>query len=159
MKFFPDQTISSALQSDHKWLQAQLGLIITSSSALEYDHSLVKVWVMVWIWVWTIVWEWSDQNAFGLKGLIRILCAWKVWSEVTWVWKVWSGLISVWKVWSEIISVWKVWWDKNLGLDLNLANFDQAIKVDRIWVVFTALSVTGRELPISARKVDLPNLD
>ena len=26
---------------------------------------------MVWIWVWTMVWRWSEQNGFGLKGLIR----------------------------------------------------------------------------------------
>ena len=65
------EPVSSALQSDHKWLQAQLGLIITFSSALESDHSLIQVWAMVWIWVWTMVWRWSDQNAFVLKSLIR----------------------------------------------------------------------------------------
>ena len=52
---------------------AQLGLVISSSSALESDHSLIKVWAMVWIWVWTIVWRWSDQNILGLKSLIRDL--------------------------------------------------------------------------------------
>ena len=65
------QPVASALQSDHKWLRTQLGLTITSSSALESDHSLIKVGAMVWIWVWTMVWRWSDQNAFGLNSLIR----------------------------------------------------------------------------------------
>ena len=56
-------------------LLVQLGLIITSSSALESEHSLIKVWAMVWIWVKTMVWRWSDQNFFGLKSLIRdLLC-------------------------------------------------------------------------------------
>ena len=52
-------------------LRAQLGLVITSSSALESDHSLIRVWTKVWIWVVAMVWWWSDQNAFGLKSLIR----------------------------------------------------------------------------------------
>ena len=69
------EPVSSALQSDHKWLQVQLGLSINASSALESDHSLIKVCAMVWIWVWTLVWRWSDQIAFGLKSLIRdLLC-------------------------------------------------------------------------------------
>ena len=101
-------------------LRAQLGLIITSSSALESEHSLIKVWAMVCFWVWTMVWRWSDQNSFGLESLIRTLWVWKVWSEIISVWKIWSEIISVWKVWSEIILVWKVWSEAILGLDLNL---------------------------------------
>ena len=62
---------ANATGSDPKMLRAQLRRKITSSSALESDHSLIKVWAMVWIWVWTMVWRWSDQNAFGLKSLIR----------------------------------------------------------------------------------------
>ena len=50
---------------------AHLSLIITSLSALESDHSLIEVWAMVWFWVWTMVWRWFDENAFGLKSLIR----------------------------------------------------------------------------------------
>ena len=56
-------------------LRAQLGLIITSSSAFEFDHGLIKVWAMVWIWVLTMVWRWSDQKKFVLKSLVRdVLC-------------------------------------------------------------------------------------
>ena len=52
-----------------------MGLIITSLSALESDHSLIRVWAMVCVWVWTMVWSRSDQKTFGLKSPIRdLLC-------------------------------------------------------------------------------------
>ena len=41
------------------------------STALESDHSLIKVWAMVSIWVWTMDWRVCDQNASALKSLIR----------------------------------------------------------------------------------------
>ena len=50
---------------------AHLSLVITSSSALESDHRLIEFWAMVWNWVYTMVWRWSDENAIGLKSLIR----------------------------------------------------------------------------------------
>ena len=36
------ELLSSALHSDHKWLHAQLGLIITSSSALWFDQRQLR---------------------------------------------------------------------------------------------------------------------
>ena len=102
-------------------VQATLGLIITSSSSLESDRSLIKVWTMVWHWVWATVWRCSDQNTVGLKSLIRdLLCL--------------ESLIR------DNFGL-EVWSDKNLGLDLNLGRYKRhnniAEKLEVYWTVIS----------------------